>query len=329
MRRNGARAVGLLLGAAADAVISDPRRGHPVALFGRAAQRLEDRLWADRRAEGTLFTGLAVGSVTLAAFGLESLSHRLTRGRNRAVIEVVLVAIATWTVLGGASLRAEASAVADQLERGQLPAAREQLTHLVGRDTSQLDPSQIARAAIESVAENTSDAVVAPLFWGAVAGVPGLLGYRAVNTLDAMVGHRSPRHQRFGWASARLDDLANLAPARLTALLTALLAPVVGARPGPVAQIALRYGNQHPSPNSGWCEAAFAGALGIQLGGANRYAGRTELRPRLGEGGDPQPADLGRANALSRAVGLSAALLAAAVARSVGAGARRTGPVRA
>ena len=314
MRKNATRAAGLLLGAAADAAFRDPRRGHPVALFGRAAQVLESRLWADRRTQGVAFTALAVGSVTLAGGGLQSALARRPVTPTGTALHVLSIAAGTWAVLGGASLRAEARAVDAHLARDDLRAARQQLTHLVGRDTSELSPSEVARAALESVAENTSDAVVAPLFWGALAGLPGLLGYRAVNTLDAMVGHRSPRYLRFGWASARLDDLANLAPARLTALITALVSPVVGGHPVVVARITRRDGGRHPSPNSGWCEAAFAAALGVRLGGANHYQGRVEHRPELGSGASPQPADLARANQLSRAIGLVAAVGAAGAA---------------
>src|SRR5260221_8247116 len=154
------------------------------------------------------------------------------------------------------------------------------LPGLCGRDPGHLSQAQIASAVIESVAENSSDAIVAPLLWGALADNPGLTAYRAVNTLDAMVGHRSPRHERFGWASARLDDTANWAPARLTALLAAACAPVVDGQPGLAWRAARAYGPLHPSPNAGWCEAAFAGALGARLGGPVRYGGGGQKPPR-------------------------------------------------
>ena len=169
-------------------------------------------MWRDDRAAGAGYAALLVGAP--AVLGL--LARRLP-----APWLVAATALGTWTVLGSRSLSAEAEAVAAHLRRGDLPAAREQLTHLVGRRTDTLDEAEIARATVESVAENTSDAVVAPLLWGAVAGLPGLLAYRAVNTLDAMVGHHSPRYENFGWASARADDAANYLPARLTAALTA------------------------------------------------------------------------------------------------------------
>jgi adenosylcobinamide-phosphate synthase len=169
----------------------------------------------------------------------------------------------------------------------------------------------MARAVVESVAENTSDAVVAPLLWGAVAGIPGLVAYRAVNTLDAMVGYRSARYLRFGWAAARMDDVANWIPARITAALTAACAPLV-TRTSPVfvLNVVRRDGGRHPSPNAGRCEAAFAAALGVRLGGTNVYGGVTETRPDLGDGRAPEPEDIRRAVLLSRAVTVSATALA-------------------
>src|SRR5207248_527211 len=161
------------------------------------------------------------------------------------------------------------------------------LPALCGRDPAGLAVAGLARAAIESVAENTCDAAVAPLLWGAAFGLPGLLGYRAVNTLDAMVGHRDARYARFGWACARLDDAANLLPARITALLAATLAAAAGGSPRRALRVLRRDGSAHPSPNAGRCEAAFAGALGVRLGGTNVYAGVAERRGLLGDGGAP------------------------------------------
>jgi adenosylcobinamide-phosphate synthase len=165
---------------------------------------------------------------------------------------------------------------------------------------------------VESVAENTADAAVAPLFWGAVAGLPGLLAYRAVNTLDAMVGHRSPRYARFGWAAARLDDIANWVPARVTAALTVACAPVVGGSAAGAWRAWQRDGAAHPSPNAGRCEAAVAGALGLRLGGRNVYGTRVEDRPSLGDGRRPVTGDIRRAVRLSRTVWCTAAALAVA-----------------
>jgi adenosylcobinamide-phosphate synthase len=235
--------------------------------------------------------------------------------RRRPLLRFAATALASWTVLGGRGLAAEGTAMARLLEAGDLPGARRRLSHLCGRDAAELGPAELARAATESIAENTSDAVVAPLFWGAVAGIPGLLGYRALNTLDAMVGHRSPRFERFGWAAARADDLANLLPARLAALATACCAPLVGGRPGRALRVWRRDAARHPSPNAGQVEAAFAGALAVRLGGVNTYGDRTENRGLLGDGPEPGPADLRCAVTLSRAVGVAAAALALAAAR--------------
>ena len=239
--------------------------------------------------------------------------------RRRPVLRAVAVAASTWAVLGGASLRREADAMHRLLAAEDLQGARGHLSYLCGRDPAALEPPALARAVVESVAENTADAVVAPLFWGAVAGLPGLVGYRAVNTLDAMVGHRSSRYARFGWASARLDDLLNLAPSRLTALLTVAAAPAVshGKDRAGAARDAWRVwrrdGDGHPSPNAGQCEAAAAGALGVRLGGRNTYGGRVDERPVLGDGREPRPADIPLAARLSLLVGAGAAVLGTAV----------------
>jgi adenosylcobinamide-phosphate synthase len=320
------RALGLLLGVAADAALGDPRRGHPVAGFGRAAGLLERRLWAPTRTRGAAYVGLVVGGPVLAAVLAERATGRSATARSisvpSATARVAVTALATWAVLGGRSLAREASVMARLLQAGDLPAARRRLAHLAGRDPEALDLAGLARASVESVAENTSDAVVAPLLWGAVAGVPGLVGYRAVNTLDAMVGHRSPRHERFGWAAARLDDAVNLVPARATALLATALAPVVGGRPAAALRTWRRDAGQHPSPNAGPVEAAFAGALGIRLGGTNVYAGRVEHRGTLGDGPPAQAPDLARAVRLAAAVDAVAAVGAAGLALALAGRAR-------
>lgn len=301
------RSAGLALGFAADRVFGDPARFHPVAGFGRVAAALEHRMYGDSRARGAAYTFLLVGAT--AAFGAA-----VERGtRDRPIAHTLATAAATWTVLGGTSLGRESSTLQGQLECGHLAAARVQLTHLVGRDTTRLDAPEIARATLESLAENTSDAVVAPLVWGAAAGIPGLLGYRAANTLDAMVGHRNPRHEHFGWASARLDDGLNLPGSRLSAALATGLAPTVGGRSSAALQAWRRDARHHPSPNAGPVEAAFAGALGVQLGGVNTYAGRVEDRHTLGDGPPPTVADLARGATLARRVGLGALAVSVAV----------------
>jgi adenosylcobinamide-phosphate synthase len=314
-------AVGAVLGFVADRVAADPRRGHPVAGFGRAAAALERRVWRDRRDAGALHTAACVSGAV--ALGL--LAERATAARPAA--RAALTAAAAWAVLGGTSLAREARAVGAALEAGDLDAARRLLPRLCGRDPEGLDEAGIARAVVESVAENTSDAVVGALVWGALAGVPGLLGFRAVNTLDAMVGHRSPRHLRFGWAAARLDDAAGWPGARLTAALAALA--------GPDRRGALRVwradAHRHPSPNAGPVEAAFAGALGLRLGGTLAYSGRVEHRAVLGAAGrPPATADIrrairlsGRVQTLALAVTAGAALGRTALRR--GAARRTTG----
>ncbi|MCA1221798.1 cobalamin biosynthesis protein [Streptomyces sp. 8L] len=300
------------LGLLADAVFGDPRRGHPVAAFGRAAGAVERLLWRDDRGRGAVHTAVCVG----AAAGAAALAARTVRGRARA--SLALTAAATWAVVGGTSLAREASLIGSALAAGDVEAARERLPHLCGRDPEALDEAQLARAVVESVAENTSDAVVGALVWGALAGVPGLVGFRAVNTLDAMVGHRSPRYLRFGWASARLDDVAGAPGARLTAALAVLAGPP----PRRALGVVRRDARRHPSPNAGPVEASFAGALGVRLGGTLAYGGRVEHRPVLGEGQRPvEVADIERAVRLSRRVTWLA--LAACVAGRCGWGAIR------
>jgi adenosylcobinamide-phosphate synthase len=298
-------AAGLALGAVTDLLFADPRHRHPVAGFGQAAAALERRLWRDSRAAGAAHVAVCVGTAT----ALGTAGARLTA--SRPVARAALTAAATWAVLGGTSLGRAAASMERHLAAGDLDAARAHLSSLAGRDPSSLGEAELVRATVESVAENTSDAAVAPLFWGAVAGLPGLLAYRAANTLDAMVGHRSPRYARFGWAAARFDDVLNWVPARVTALLTVLTAPLVDGSPAGAWRAWHRDGAAHPSPNAGQCEAALAGALGLRLGGRNVYGARVEERPTLGDGQPPVRGDIRRAVRLSRAVWTAAAALAA------------------
>ncbi|MGW4849589.1 cobalamin biosynthesis protein [Nocardia brasiliensis] len=301
MRKGNSAALGLVLGFVLDRVLGDPRRWHPVAGFGTAAAALESVTYADRRAAGVVHEVALVGSVVGLGFGVRRGGWPVT-------------ALATWTVLGGRSLARTGGEMAQRLEAGDLVGARALLPSLCGRDPEVLDADGLARAALESIAENTSDATVAPLVWGALAGVPGLLGYRAINTLDAMIGYRNDRYRNFGWAAARTDDLANLLPARLTGLLTAALAPLVGGRPAAALRAWRRDAAQHPSPNAGVVEAAMAGALGIRLGGRTEYPHGVENRPTLGTGPAPTVADLHRAVRLSEAVQTAAVALAACAA---------------
>ena len=295
--------VGIAGGLGIDALLGDPRRGHPVAAFGSVAARTERVVHRDSRAVGTAYALVLSGGAALVA-GLVG-----RRVRN-PYVRTALTAAATWSAVGGTTLRREALTMHALLAEGDLDGARERLPHLCGRDPAGLQQRDLARATVESVAENTSDAVVGPLLWGAIAGVPGLVGYRAVNTLDAMVGHRSPRYEQFGWASARLDDVVNLVPARLTAALAVVLAPLVDGRATAARRVWARDGHKHPSPNAGPVEAAFAGALGRTLGGRLSYGGRVEERPLMGNGPSPTIEDIPRAVRLSTAVGLTAGVLA-------------------
>ncbi|GAA4925003.1 cobalamin biosynthesis protein [Streptomyces coeruleoprunus] len=293
MRSDRIFAYGAAAGLLGDLLLGDPRRGHPVAAFGRAANAVEGVLWRDHRGWGALHTAVCAGGAAATA----ALTARAVRGRGAA--SVALTAATVWAVVGGTSLGREARAIGGALAAGDVETARERLPHLCGRDPQSLDGPGIARAVVESVAENTSDAVVGALVWGAVGGVPGLVAFRAVNTLDAMVGHKSPRHRRFGWASARLDDVAGWPGARLTAALAVLAG---GDRRGAVRAWRAD-ARKHPSPNAGPVEASFAGALGVRLGGTLSYGGRVEHRPVLnGEGRAVEVADIERAVRLSRRV---------------------------
>lgn len=282
-----------------------PTAAHPVAWFGSVMQRVERVTYRDHRAAGVVH--LAVGVSVAAATGI---------ALERLVGRTTATAIAASVAIAGRMLTSEAAAVIDAVERDDLLAARARVTALVGRDTTGLPASELVRATIESVAENTVDAVTAPIFWAAVAGPTGVLVHRAVNTLDAMVGHRNARYERFGWASARLDDVLNWIPARLGALT------VIALRPRRCKEIrrAVRVdARAHPSPNGGVIEAAFAAGLGVRLGGTNTYAGRSEDRGTLGRGRTPTTADARRALTLARNVGAStaAAAVVGSIARSM------------
>jgi adenosylcobinamide-phosphate synthase len=279
--------VGLL----ADRLFGEPPTAvHPVAAFGRVMTAVEDRLYRDRRA-----TGVAHAAIGL---GLGLTAGRLVRSR----------ALATYVAVSGRMLSHTATDIGAALDADDLDRARRLLPALVGRDPSDLDADEIARAVVESVAENTVDAVVAPACWAAVAGAPGVLAHRAVNTMDAMVGHRSERYTNYGWASARLDDAMAWVPARVTAALVAAVRPHAAAA---VWRTVRRDAPAHPSPNSGVAEAAFAAALGVRLGGRVRYGDRVEDRAHLGDGRPVTPADIPAAVRLSDDVtfALAAALL--------------------
>ena len=281
---------------------------HPVALLGTAMSALERRLYDDRRAPGALLAAAGVGLAGVAG----------------AMIGSPLVA--AYVSTAGRGLHAAALGVAAALEEGDVAAARSLLPSLVGRDPAALDASGIARAAVESVAENTTDAIVAPALWTAVAGPVGAFVHRAGDTLDSMVGYRNDRYRRFGLASARLDDALAWGPARATAVLVALARP---RQASTVATAVRQDAPRHPSPNAGVAEAAFAAALGLRLGGANRYGGVEDDRPILGSGRAPEVRDVTAAVALSRDVTwLLAALLVLAGTVGGVAGRRRGGTGR-
>lgn len=273
-RRARAVAVGLLL----DRLLGEPPTAvHPVAWFGTTMGHLERRVWADRRGRGLAYTATGV------SLGL--VAGRVAPGLPFAVA----------LACAGRALREAGGTVEQHLLGGDLPQARADLRALAGRDATDLDASEISAAVIESLAENSVDAVVAPAFWALVAGAPGVLAYRAVNTMDAMVGHRNERFERFGWSAARLDDVAALVPARLFALLVTALHPRSATR---VVRVVRRDAGAHPSPNAGVAESAVAAALGLELGGPLVYGDRHEERPRLGDGPRPQPHDIARARRL-------------------------------
>ena len=288
-----ARCLGAAAGILADAVLGEPPPAvHPVVAFGRVMRAAERGRYRNTRVAGALH------AATGATLGLAAGAPLPT-------------SVATALAVGGRALSRAALDVATALGDDDLDQARSLLPTLVGRDPDGLDVKEVARAVVESVAENTVDAVVAPALWAALAGGQGAFGYRAVNTLDAMVGHRSPRYERFGWASARADDAANVVPARVTAILVMAMRP---RQARAIVHTVRHHAPAHPSPNAGLAEAAFAAALGLRLGGTNRYRGRAELRPTLGDGRPPEREDIVRAVRLSHHVTWALVALLAGVA---------------
>ncbi|MFP1644636.1 adenosylcobinamide-phosphate synthase CbiB [Pontitalea aquivivens] len=283
------------------------RIGHPVTWIGALIGVL-DRRWNVagrwRRGRGVAAAGVAIGLAALAGLVAQA---ALPAGWPGIVIGGVLA----WPLVALRSMHDHVAAVARPLAAGDLQAARGAVAMIVGRDPAQLDHAGVARAALESLAENSSDGIVAPLFWGVVAGLPGIAAYKAINTLDSMIGHRTPRHEAFGWASARIDDGANLIPARLTGVI---FAAVSGRSRGALAVMG-RDARAHRSPNAGWPEAAMAGALGVRLSGPRIYGDRVADEPWLnGACPDPTPADLCRGLALYVRAMLALAALIGALA---------------
>jgi adenosylcobinamide-phosphate synthase len=256
---------------------------HPVQVIGTLVSRLERRLLratarpsAKRRA-GILLVLLTVAAAVVVGGGLALALRALPGGW-------VLEGLAMSTLLAQRSLDAHVLAVAQGLETEGVAGGRAAVAHIVGRETKSLDEAAICRAAIESLAENFSDGVVAPLFWMVVAGLPGALAYKAINTADSMIGHRTERHEAFGWASARFDDLVNLPASRLSALWLALAAIPLRLSPAGALGTIWRDASHHRSPNAGWPEAAMAGALGIRLSGPRVYGGVRVEERWVGEG---------------------------------------------
>jgi adenosylcobinamide-phosphate synthase len=269
---------------------------HPIALAGRAAAYLDRKLNrairsdASRRVRGVIAVVLLVGGAAALGFAIAQMCRGSLAG---AAVEILLIAL----LVAQRSLFEHVADVARALADGGLAAGRDAVRHIVGRDATSLDMHGVARAAIESLAENFSDGVVAPVFWYLVLGLPGLFAYKMANTLDSMVGHRTPHYRAFGWAAARFDDLANLVPARISGLLIAAAALFArGGRPARALAIMLRDGSRHRSPNAGWPEGAMAGALGLALAGPRRYADGVVADPWVGEGtARAAPADIARA----------------------------------
>jgi adenosylcobinamide-phosphate synthase len=271
----------LLLGFLLDQLLGDPRSlPHPVRWIGRLIEVLERplRRTLPERLGGVVLLFLVAGvagGLTWLALEIAGWCHPLAR--------LGLSAVLIYYGLAARSLASDTSAVLMDCEQEKWPEARRQLGGLVGRETNNLPPEEIYRACIETVAENASDGIIAPLFYAALFGPVGMWVYKAINTLDSMVGYRNPLYQRFGWASARADDIANYLPARFTYLLLSVAAVVTGCKGIAALRIGWRDARKHPSPNAGWPEAAMAGALSVQLGGPSTYGNEIVDKPRIGE----------------------------------------------
>ena len=326
--------IGLSLAVGLDGLFGDPRSSiHPVAWFGGAMNSLERKLFRDSRCLGAAYFVVGVCLAWIATYILKfalftlasviGLNRKLGSRLAERVIGIALTALAGYLSLSGNSLRKIARSIEDKLAGSNgdmlagsnedklagpnhdmlagndLEGARAQLRSLVGRNSAELSVSEVARATIESLAENSVDATVAPLFWGALYGAPGFMIYRAINTMDAMVGYSNIRYRKFGWASARADDVANWLPARISYLIVKSLAGDSEVRER-ISKIARTQSRDHPSPNGGLIEGAFAGALGITLGGTTIYPHGVEERPILGFGPAGQVRDIALAIKLSR-----------------------------
>ena len=283
------RAVAVAAALVVDGLLGEPPVSiHPVVLMGRAISLYEKRALALKGGSRQKLAGLVLAaSLPTLAFALSRTLLGLVPGRLRVPAEVLILS----TTVSMRGLERAATAVGRELEGGTLEGARARVGEFVGRDTVEMTPGEVARAAVESVAENTSDGVTAPMLYGFLLGAPGALAYKAANTLDSMVGHETPVHADLGLVPARLDDAANLLPSRLTALAAAAVSGCFGSAWG----VALSHGPRTKSPNAGWAEAAFAGSLGLRLGGANSYGGVVREGPTLGVGRPPEAGDIPRA----------------------------------
>ncbi len=315
-----------LVALAADAVIGDPdgvwrRIPHPVAIIGRAIAALDHTLnratWssARRRLAGIAVTFLLVIAALLIGNLIEALMPR-------GIVGNIVLGLLASTLIAQNSLYRHVARVRAAFAGGGLMAARAAVSRIVGRDPQSLDEGGVSRAAIESCAENFSDGVVAPMIWLVLLGLPGLLAYKTINTADSMIGHRTDRYREFGWAAARLDDLVNLVPARLTGLLLALAAPVAGGSTVVALKTMLRDARNHRSPNAGWPESAIAGALGVRLAGPRRYSEGVVDDPWLNAADrDAVPADIPRAlQMLAASCALQFAAIGALACIAFGAG---------
>lgn len=305
----------MLIGLLIDAVVGWPTAffrviGHPVTWMGQVIRLLDDWLNMDEAEDRPRRIAGLVAALAVIAFSAE-LATVIVWLLPGGWVGLVAAGILAWPFIALRSLADHVAAVARPLASGDLAGAREAVAMIVGRDPEQLDESGVARAALESLAENTSDGVVAPLFWGAIFGLPGIVGYKAINTLDSMIGHRTPRHEAFGWASARIDDVANLIPARLTGLLFA----AVSGRFASAFAVMRRDAGNHRSPNAGWPEAAMAASLGVRLSGPRVYHDRVADEPWInGEAPDPGPEALQQGLKLYRKSMLALAVLLALLA---------------
>ncbi len=285
----------MLVALVIDGVIGWPswlyrRIGHPVSWLGTFISVLDHHLNREedisgrRRAAGIAMVVIVVGLATVAAYLAQVMLPDGWPG-------ILLTGVLAWPLLASRSLYEHVAEVLRPLREGDLASARVAASMIVGRDTSALNEAGVSRATLESLAENTSDGVVAPLFWGALLGLPGIAAYKAINTLDSMTGHRTARHEAFGWASAKTDDIANFVPARLTGVFFAL----VSSRPLKALSCMMRDAQKHRSPNAGWPEAALAGGMGVRLSGPRDYGGKTAQEPWLNPAGrDPEAIDIQR-----------------------------------